>query len=46
MHENILARLTLNKAVALTGIEPLHSSLFLHFWFLVFGKLFDASGRQ
>jgi hypothetical protein len=31
MYENILTSLTLDKAIALAGVEPLHRSLFLHF---------------
>jgi hypothetical protein len=32
MYEDILAGLTLDKTIALAGVEPLHSSLFLHFF--------------
>src|SRR5690348_4302834 len=31
VHENVFPGLALNKSVALRSIEPLHSSLFLHF---------------
>src|SRR5690349_15613029 len=32
MYEYIFTGLTLDKAIALAGVEPLHSSLFLHFF--------------
>ena len=39
--ENIFARLPLNEPISLAGIEPLHSSLFSHFFVLHFlQKLF------
>jgi hypothetical protein len=32
VYEDIFTGLTLDKTIALAGVEPLHSSLFLHFF--------------
>jgi hypothetical protein len=39
MDEDILAGLALDEPVAFAGIEPLHCSLFFHFYYLALSYL-------